>query len=397
MVWNREESLGFSFWVITRQQGSRWAWHMGGTPDTYNDTPVLGVRARAYTIPTDKPESDGTLHWTSTTLVIVHADAGGETGLGYTYTDGSIASLINEKFAKTVEGRSASDPQGAWLAMQKSVRNMGRTGLCATAISAVDTALWDLKAKLMGVPLCILLGRFRDQVPIYGSGGFTNYTDSQLRDQLTGFVERDGCKWVKMKVGTHPDQDPRRVRAAKSAIGTHTLFVDANGAYSAKEALQLAKIFAEEDVAWFEEPVSSDDLEGLEFIRRQVPSCMEIAAGEYGYDIGYFRRILEAPAVDVLQADITRCGGITGFLEVAALCDAHHIDLSGHCAPSLHLHACCAVPRLRHVEWFHDHVRIEHMLFDGAPVARDGAIAADLSRPGLGLNFKEKDAERFSD
>jgi L-alanine-DL-glutamate epimerase-like enolase superfamily enzyme len=122
---------------------------------------------------------------------------------------------------------------------------------------------------------------------------------------------------------------------------------------------------------------------------------MEIAAGEYGYDLDYFSRMLAAGAVDVQQADVTRCGGITGFLQVATLCEAHHIDLSGHCGPAVHLHAACAAPRFRHLEWFHDHVRIEHMLFDGAPVPKGGKIRPDLSRPGLGLEFKSADAAQF--
>jgi L-alanine-DL-glutamate epimerase-like enolase superfamily enzyme len=280
--------------------------------------------------------------------------------------------------------------------MQRTVRNMGREGLAATAISAVDVALWDLKAKLLGVPLASLLGCYRDAVPIYGSGGFTTYTDQQLRDQLAGWVERDGCKWVKMKVGSNPEADPHRVAVAKSAIGERILFVDGNGAYDVKQALQLANIFAQEaGVAWFEEPVSSDDLEGLQSIRSRAPVCMEIAAGEYGYTVDYFRRMLNAGAVDVQQADITRCGGITAFLQVAAVCEAHHVDLSGHCGPSIHLHAACAVPRFRHLEWFHDHVRIEHLLFDGAPVPIGGMIRPDLSRPGMGLTLKRNDAETY--
>jgi L-alanine-DL-glutamate epimerase-like enolase superfamily enzyme len=105
--------------------------------------------------------------------------------------------------------------------------------------------------------------------------------------------------------------------------------------------------------------------------------------------------MLEAGAVDVLQADATRCGGITGFLRAAALCDAFQVPLSSHCAPSVHLPVACAAPRLRHMEWFHDHVRIERMLFDGAPTLRGGHIAPDLSRPGHGLAFRHADAERF--
>ncbi len=365
---------------------------MCGKPE---DTPIASIRARAYTIPTDKPEADGTLAWNATTLIVVHVNGGGQTGVGYTYTDGAIVHLINAKLAEIVKDANALDPPAAWRAMQRAVRNMGRTGLTATAISAVDSALWDLKAKLLGLPLCVLLGRLRISIPIYGSGGFTTYTDAELRQQLSSWVERDGCRWVKMKVGTHPEQDPERVEAAKSSIGARALFVDANGAYTPKQALRLAETFARQQVSWFEEPASSDDLSGLRIIRRSAPFCMDIAAGEYGYDLLYFRRMLEAGAVDVLQADATRCGGVTGFLQVAALCEAHQIDLSGHCAPSLHLHIACAAPRLRHLEWFHDHVRIEHMLFDGAPEPRDGDISPDLTRPGLGLIFKEADAQRF--
>ncbi len=248
----------------------------------------------------------------------------------------------------------------------------------------------------MDQPLVLLWGRYRESVPIYGSGGFTSYTDIQLADQLAAWVARDCCSWVKMKIGTHPERDPDRVKVAKEAIGDRALFVDANGAYHVKQALALARTFSDDaDVRWFEEPVSSDDLAGLVYVRARAPARMEIAAGEYGYDTDYFRTMLSAGAVDVQQADATRCGGYTGFLQVGALCEAHHIDLSGHCGPSLHLPVACAVPRFRHLEWFHDHVRIEHMLFEGAPQPINGVIRPDLSRPGHGLEFKFKDAERF--
>jgi L-alanine-DL-glutamate epimerase-like enolase superfamily enzyme len=282
-----------------------------------------------------------------------------------------------------------------WLAMQKSVRNLGRSGIAACAISAIDTALWDLKARALGLPLANLLGRCRDDVPIYGSGGFTSYSDEQLRAQLAGWVERDGCRFVKMKIGSEPARDPERVRQARSAIGDRELFVDANGAFAVKQALDFAERAEQADIRWFEEPVTSDDLPGLALMRERAPESMEIAAGEYIYTLDDARQMLAANAVDVLQADATRCGGITGFLQIGALCEAHHVDLSAHCAPAIHRHVGCAVPRLRHLEWFHDHVRIEQMLFDGAPVARSGTIEPDLGRPGHGIAFKRKDAERF--
>jgi L-alanine-DL-glutamate epimerase-like enolase superfamily enzyme len=359
------------------------------------ETPVSAVRAQAYNIPTDRPEADGTFAWDHTTLVVVEVEGGGKRGLGYTYSDASISGLIEKTLGAVVLGADALDPPKAWDAMAKQVRNLGREGLAATAISAVDAALWDLKAKLLDVPIAILLGRVRDTVPIYGSGGFTTYTDDELRAQLSGWVERDGCRDVKMKIGTDPTSDPHRVRVAKKAIGEAHLFVDANGAFSAKQALGFAELYAEQEVRWFEEPVTSDDLDGLALLKRDAPPGMDIAAGEYGYTIDYFEKMLRAGAVDCQQADLTRCGGVTGFLRVASLCESHHIDLSGHCAPALHLHVACGVPRLRHLEWFHDHVRIEHMLLEGAPVPSDGLISPDLSRPGHGLDFRFQDAERF--
>ena len=353
------------------------------------------VSAAAFEIPTDAPEADGTLEWDRTVLVVVEIDAGGQTGLGYTYADGAIVQLIQGKLNSVISGHSAFDIAGANVALWRSIRNLGRSGLVATAISAVDSALWDLKAKLLGISVADLLGRCRDTVPIYGSGGFTTYSDRQLHDQLSGWVECQGCHWIKMKIGSDPQRDPQRVAAARNASGDAGLFVDANGAFSAKQAQALAERIAEYDVGWFEEPVSSDDLPGLTLVRERAPAGMDIAAGEYGYNLDDFRRLLALPSVDVLQADVTRCGGITGFMQVVALCEARHVDLSGHCAPAMHLHAACAAARLRHLEWFHDHVRIERMLFDGAPAAHDGEIAPDFSRPGFGLVFKRRDAERF--
>ena len=358
--------------------------------------PLGTVRARAYTIPTDAPEADGTIAWTSTTLVTAEVEAGGRTGFGYTYGAGGAAALIAGPLAEVLRECNAMDVPRAWRAMQGAVGNMGRSGIAATAISAVDLALWDLKGQLLDLPLATLLGRARDAVPIYGSGGFTSYDDATLQRQLAGWVERDGCRSVKMKIGSEPERDPARVAAARAAIGGAELFVDANGAFAPKQAVLMAEALEDQQVTWFEEPVSSDDTAGLAFVRGRVPARVEVAAGEYGYNADDFRRWLEAGAVDVLQADATRCGGVTGFLQAGALADTHHRDLSGHCGPSAHLHVACAVPRLRHLEWFHDHARIEHMQFDGAPVPQGGAIRPDLTRPGIGIALKHQDAERFA-
>lgn len=354
------------------------------------------IDPRSYTIPTDAPEADGTIEWDHTTIVVAEVAAGDMTGLGYTYASPAVARLIADVLAPVVAGTDAMDLGAAWAAMRRAVRNLGCCGLCAAAISAVDTALWDLKAKLLDLPLARLMGVRRNEVAIYGSGGFTSYNDAQLEAQLGGWA-RDGLRDVKMKVGARPGNDAARVRRARAAIGPEVgLFVDANGALSPRQALAFAERCVEHGVSWFEEPVSSDDLAGLAAVRARIPATIEVAAGEYGYDPAYFDRMLGAGAVDVLQADATRCCGLTGFLAASALCDARNTALSAHTAPALHLHVCCAVPRLRHIEWFHDHVRIEAMLFDGAPRPDHGTIRPDFSRPGLGLAFRRADAERYA-
>jgi L-alanine-DL-glutamate epimerase-like enolase superfamily enzyme len=361
------------------------------------EAPVEELEMAAFTVPTDAPEADGTLSWEQTTIVVVHAHAGGEVGLGYTYADVSTAKLIESKLSGIVQGSDAMAPQAAWAAMVDQTRNLGRPGITSMAIAAVDLALWDLKARLLGLPLCKLLGMARDRVPIYGSGGFTAYSLHRLQEQLAGWVER-GIPRVKMKVGSAPEQDPGRVRAAREAIGPNAeLFVDANGAYERKQALALAERFrADAGVSWFEEPVSSDDLEGLRLVRDRAPAGIAIAAGEYGYDAPYFRRMLEAGAVDVLQADVTRCAGVTELLRVDGLCRARGVPLSLHCGPAIHLHPGLALGELVHLEYFHDHVRIEHLLFDGVATPRQGALFPALDRPGIGLELKRSEAERYA-
>jgi len=359
------------------------------------DTTISQLNVSAYTIPTDSPESDGTLQWDATTLVLVELTAGGETGIGYSYADVATATLINDKLAGLITGRDALDIPGAWESMRHATRNLGGPGITAMAISAVDSALWDLKARMLGLPLCKLLGQARDAVPIYGSGGFTSYSTEQLQRQLGDWAS-EGIPRVKMKIGREPERDVERVRVVREVVPPETqIYVDANGAYTAKQALDQAEAFRDLGVFWFEEPVSSDDLAGLHLIRRRAPAGMNIAAGEYGYDLWYFRRMLQAEAVDVMQIDATRAAGITGFLRSAAIAEGFFTPVSAHCAPSLHLHPCLAVAHLFPIEYFHDHVRIEHMLFDGAATADGPVIRPDLSRPGLGLEFKQADAERY--
>jgi L-alanine-DL-glutamate epimerase-like enolase superfamily enzyme len=368
--------------------------HSGTMPAT-REMPIERIAVSAYTVPTETSESDGTLEWSETTVVMVETEAGGANGVGFSYTSCAAARVIDQRLAPCVVGLDAMNIPAAWGAMVAAVRNLGLPGIAATAISAVDIALWDLKARLLDVPLVTLLGAARESVTIYGSGGFTSFDVNELQEQLTGWVD-DGIDKVKIKVGRSPRDDGERVRAARAAIGADVaLFVDANGAYAPKQALGFAEELAHHGVSWFEEPVASDDLEGMRLLRERLPAGMELAAGEYGYDGSYFRRMLAAGAVDVLQADGTRCLGASGFLAAAALADAFGVPLSAHAAPALHTHLCCAVKNMRHLEWFHDHVRIERLLFDGVVEPEQGQLRPDCERPGLGLELKQADAARY--
>jgi len=360
--------------------------------------PIDRLEVSVYTIPTEEPEADGTFAWDSTTVVVVEPEAEGTTGLGFTYGTGACATLVRDVLAGEVVGRDPMDTMGAWNAMVNAIRNVGRPGIASMAIAAVDTSLWDLKGRLLGQPVARLLGMVREAVPVYGSGGFTSSSDEELAEQLGAWVNDLGIPRVKMKVasdrGTQEERDLRRIWLARKAIGPDAgLFIDANGGYARKQAVRLARAFALEGVTWFEEPVSSDDLEGLREIRDLID--MDVAAGEYGYDVVYFERMASAGAVDVLQADVSRCAGITEWLRVAAVAAAHGLQVSGHTAQSLHVHAAAAVPNLRHLEYFHDHARVDRLLFDGVLDPVEGHLLPDLSRPGLGLDLKRSDAERF--
>ncbi len=363
-----------------------------------NDVGIDDVAVSVYTVPTDAPEADGTLAWDSTTLVLVEVNAGGVVGTGWTYGPPACAAVVSDTLAGLIRGRSVLDIGGSFESMVTSVRNMTRPGIAGYAISAVDIALWDLKARVLGVPLHRLLGAVREDVPVYGSGGFTSYDKTQLREQLTHWVSEQQIPRVKIKIGESwgeaSARDLDRMGQARETIGPDTdLYVDANGGYSAKQAVRVMNSARDLDVRWFEEPVSSDDLDGLCHVRERVAA--DVTAGEYGTDIYYFRRMCAAGAIDCLQADASRCGGITEWLRVAAVAASYGLQISAHCGPHLHAHVAAATPNFRHLEWFHDHVRIESMFFDGTLDPSGGSVRLDDSAPGHGLTLRRSDADRY--
>jgi L-alanine-DL-glutamate epimerase-like enolase superfamily enzyme len=354
-------------------------------------TTVAELRTRAHRIPLPDPETDGTLAWNATTVVTVEATAGGQVGLGWTYGPAAIASVIDEILAPVVAGRAAVDVGLSFLRMRQASRNATSPGLVTLGISAVDVALWDLKAKLLDVPIAVLLGRIHARIPLYGSGGFTSLTDSQLVKQLTGWVVDDGMTAVKIKIaedrGGNVERDLSRIDLARRTIGPDVaLMVDANGGYQTKQAVQLIADAQRQRVSWFEEPVSSQHLADLALLRGMLTP--EVTAGEYGTTTEYFRAMLSAGAVDCLQVDASRCGGYTGALAAAAVADSFGVQVSTHCAPHLHAPVCAALPNLRHAEWFADHVRADGMVFDGLGVPSAGMLPVQTERPGHGVVLK---------
>lgn len=353
------------------------------------------VTTAVYDFPTPEPEADGTFTWSATTAVTAAVHAGGRTGLGWTYSSPAAAKVIEHHLAGAVQHHDAFDVPGGWQAMRRACRNLGTKGLVMHAISAVDIAWWDLKGRLLETSLVRLFGRARQQVPIYGSGGFTTYDDRQLAEQVEWW-HSVGASAMKIKIGQDrggnvPRDLARVAQLAEFAGSGVALMVDANGGYTTAQARRVGAELDALGVVWFEEPVSSDDVEGLGIVRNSV-RC-DVTAGEYAAD-DYDARAL-VPVVDCLQLDVTRCGGFTGWLSAAAVAQAHNLEVSGHCAPALHAHVAGAAPNLRHVEWFVDHARLEPELVDGAPLVRDGALHVDPDRAGHGMSLSTRaDAHR---
>jgi L-alanine-DL-glutamate epimerase-like enolase superfamily enzyme len=372
---------------------------MGGAVLRYGRAGIESVDVSVYEVPADRAEADGTLAWTSTTMVLVEVRAGAQCGLGWTYAGSGSATVVKEQLSAVCVGSSPMDIPGLNERMARACRNLGRSGLVACAISAVDIALWDLKARLLGLSLTELLGQARADVPIYGSGGFTTYDEDTTRAQLEQWVEGWRIPRVKIKIGESWGSDPRRDRArvalAREVVGDEVeLYVDANGGYTRKQAVRMGRAFHDAyGVTWFEEPVSSDDLAGLREVRDNCEA--DVTAGEYGYSLDYFARMVSADAIDCVQADVTRCGGYTVWLQAASVAAAYNLQISGHCAPNLHAHVATAVPNLRHLEYFHDHHRIETTLFEGALSPDGGRLAPATDRLGHGLTVRRADATRF--
>jgi L-alanine-DL-glutamate epimerase-like enolase superfamily enzyme len=330
--------------------------------------------ADLYRFPTPTPQTDATLGWDASTVVAVTAHAGDLTGLRWTYSTAAAATLVRDVLCSALSGRPVDNVAGAFEQMRRVCRNFGIRGVVMQAVSAVDIAVWNLKARVHGLVLPDVFGKVHEDVMVYGSGGSLRMTDAEMSAQLRHWLDLS-CRAAKIKIGLDRGEDPardlERIRLSRDTLPSDVdLMVDANGAYDRGRARRVGAALDEVGVTWFEEPVTSDDVAGLGELRNML-RC-DVAAGEYSAEPADSAALVGA--VYCLQLDATRCGGYTGFVRAAALADAFQLPLSAHCAPAVHAPVAVATPRLRHKEYFADHERLEPMLLHGVPAIHDGRL-----------------------
>lgn len=324
------------------------------------------------------------------TVVRITTDQGLE-GIGVTYHEvGGEATreLILRNMAPKLMDRDPLENEAIWQEFFHYLRGVGRKGLMYGALSAIDIALWDLKGKIVDLPLYRLLGGNRTKIPVYASGGWTSFSDDQLVDEMKGMVAQ-GYKMVKFKVGveggTNIRRDVERVRKVREALGPNIeLLVDANNCFDAATGVQLANRIREYDIFLFEEPVFADDIPGLARFKRGTD--IPLGTGEHEYTKFGVRDLLMHDAVDIVQVDGARVGGYTELLKTAALTQAWNVRFAPHAMENIHLNLAGAVPNLLFLERLMMFEDITAKTFKNAPVPVNGFMEIpDL--PGLGLSL----------
>jgi L-alanine-DL-glutamate epimerase-like enolase superfamily enzyme len=323
-------------------------------------------------------------------IVRVTTDQGLE-GIGVTYHEvggEATCELINRNMAPKLIGRDPLETEAIWQELFHYLRGIGRKGLMFCALSAIDIALWDLKGKIVDLPLCKLLGGARTKVPVYASGGWTSYSDEELVDEIEGMIAR-GFTAVKFKVGFDGGQnlrrDAERVRKVREAVGPDIkLLVDANNSFDAATAVQLANRIREYDITLFEEPVFADDIPGLARFKRGTD--IPLATGEHEYTKFGVRDLLIHEAADIVQVDGARAGGYTEMLKCAALTQAWNVKFAPHAMENVHLQLAAAVPNALFLERLLMFEDLTALVFRDAPLPIGGFMHVP-NLPGLGLEL----------
>lgn len=354
--------------------------------------------------PEGRPIQDATIYppppgtrGRSQLFIHVHTDAGLE-GLGLSIPGRAVQAVVEQNLKHLLVGRDPFNIEWLWERMFWEIRTYGRKGIAFCAISAVDMALWDLKAKALGLPLYRLLGPYHERVPIYGSGGWTDFDERELVAEQTDYINRLGVRAVKMKVakdfGKSEREDIVRLDAVRKAIGDDVeLLVDANNGYYAKQAIRMARHFEERRVGWFEEPVLADDIDGLAAISRAT--TIPIATGEHEYTKYGFKDLIARGGVDIVQPDVGRVGGVTEWMKVAHLAHAFNLPVAPHAFQLVHLHLAMCTPNLRLVEYLGVTEQGDQIWFTDFPQPKDGWWAPYPDRPGLGLELNPRVVEQY--
>ena len=330
-------------------------------------------------------------------FVHIYTDEGYE-GLGICQAAPGTRQVIETALKDVLIGQDPFAIEKLWNDMFWRVRGYGRKGVALCALSGVDIGLWDLKAKALGLPLYRLLGPYAESVPIYGSGGWTNFSQDELVAEMTDYVEQ-GIKRVKMKVGKDfgrsEREDIQRLAAVRKAVGDDVaIYVDANNGYYAKQAIYMAREFEQFQVGWFEEPVLADDIQGLAEIRRAIN--IPVATGEHEYTKYGFKELIAGGGADIVQPDVSRVGGVTEWMKVAHMAHASNLPVAPHAVQLVHLHLTCATPNLKVVEYMNMALETDRLWYTEFPQQRDGMWAPFPDRPGLGLELDPYAVEKWA-
>lgn len=356
---------------------------------------ITSVRPRALSIPFERPlvTASFPIPAIDTVLVEIDTDAGVR-GHSWIFAFGrrrlDVLMAMVSDFADLAVGEDPTMTERLWQKMHNAVGFVGKQGITTLGMSAIDTACWDIAGKLADQPVYRLLGGHASQVEAYASSGlWLDRSRDDLAREAAEFVER-GFRAVKMRAGiADADEDVARVATVREAIGPDVaLMVDANQAWTAKQAIRMADRFAEFDLYWLEEPLPHEDVAGYADVRAAID--MPLCTGESNYLSSDFVRLIEAGAADFYMPDLMRMGGITEMVKTVHLCDAHGVTVTPHLFMEHSIHIAASAPNVvwqEHQPWW-EPILAEPVDF------RDGVIHLS-DRPGFGLLFDEAAVARF--
>jgi L-alanine-DL-glutamate epimerase-like enolase superfamily enzyme len=351
------------------------------------DTKIVTATAWLCDLPVETTRTDAIQAFLKQETIFVQLElADGTVGTGYSYTIGTggtaVLALLRQCMLAAIVGQDADRPEAVWHAAFSSTRATTIGAITSLALAAIDTAIWDARARRAGVPLWKLAGGASPSVPIYDTeGGWLHLTPDELVTQARATVAR-GLPGAKVKVGRpNAQEDVDRLTAVREAVGaSFHLMVDANQSLTSAEAVRRARLFADLDLFWLEEPLPAEDVTGHRLLASST--SIPIAVGESIYSVGHFKEYLAQGAASVIQVDVARVGGITPWLKVAHLAEAYNVKVAPHFLMELHVSLACAIPNALYVE----HIPQLRAVTRTEVEIRDGRALAPQA-PGLGIDW----------